>query len=285
MIEFFTFCDKHYAAQAAVMIDSLLRHVSEEIVVTLHHLDSPTSDQMNWWISRKRLPPICLDPIWLVESQEPRLEEAQKNRSYKAWCWSLEPAIVHRQLLDHVDGTILCYCDADVMWCADTVPDILAAMERADVALSPHRFPKGHEHRERSVGKFNFGVAVMRVCDLTRKVVGEWLDQTLEKCDEYAGGDQIHLDSWIDKLGMRLAELPATWNAAPWQNVEITGDPPMLGDKRLVSWHFHEHRRGIGKNPVIINGEPWCRSGYDLPESTVQSVYLPYQTELEKFLP
>lgn len=272
-----TFFDDAYLAQGQVMLRSFMQHTSERFkicVLWLGKRDALSGDH--------NIEVVMLNQFINSES---RLFEARDNRSWRSFCWTLEPALVHSCLKAQKDGEIVVYCDADVMWYADPIPDILAAMERADVALSPHRFPKGQEHRYRSVGKFNFGVAVMRACDLTRKVVGEWLDQTLEKCDEYAGGDQIHLDLWIDKLGMRLTELPATWNAAPWQHVEVNGSPPMIDGERLVSWHYHEHRRGLGKNPIIIKGEPWCRSGYDLPESTVQSVYLPYQMELEKFLP
>lgn len=49
-------------------------------------------------------------------------------------------------------------------------------------------------------------------------------------------------------------------------------------------FHFHEMRRGTGRNPVTLNGEQWNRTQYDIPASTLESVYLKYEQALEQHL-
>lgn len=291
IVDFITFCDKNYAAQCAVMLNSLFEHACSGTAATVYSLGYHARCALQGWQTHGRLSKWAeIEQIEVVEMQEPRLAAAEKNRSYREWCWSLEPAIVHRELLDADDGDIICYTDADSFYFSDPIPAIRSVMEHADVALSPHHFPPGQESRERTVGKYNFGCGVFRACDLTRRIVGEWLDQTLEKCDEFGAGDQKYLDQWPDKLGDRLVELPRSINLGPWQMahvVQMNGQPMIdygltLGP--LISAHMHEFRRGIGRNPITLKGEAWNRSNYELHPSTVESVYLPYEAALSKFL-
>ena len=72
-----------------------------------------------------------------------------------------------------------------------------------------------------------------------------------------------------------MFEFPETVNCGPWQNPEIDANRRLHG-KPLVHYHFHEFRRGHGKNPVMINGRPWNMTNYHLPETTRRSVYEPY---------
>ena len=193
------------------------------------------------------------------------------------------------------DGEIVVYVDADSFFFSDPIPAIQESLKNADVALSPHFFPPEHKDRERTCGKWNYGCAAYRACDLTRQVVGEWLEQTLAQCDENAN-NQHHLKDWPEKLGNRLAELPRGVNCGPWSlpivkhrslSYTLPEDGPnaLYRTTELISFHAHEFRRGHGPNPVILKGEEWNRSWYDIEPDTIEHVYLKYESELEKFLP
>ncbi len=57
-----------------------------------------------------------------------------------------------------------------------------------------------------------------------------------------------------------------------------------LGMCVMQSMHFHEFHPGAGKNPITIAGQAWSASGYDIHQSTWESVYLPYAVALDKHL-
>lgn len=281
MIRFITHFDANYLAQGLTMLTSLKQHMSEQFDAEILWLDDnpfPTE-------TVTRLP-VFVEQLRHFLAEYPQVADVRSTRSWKSFCWSLEPAVVHSILNSSDDGQIVVYCDSDMWWLADPIPDILGVMERADVALSRHHFPAGQEHRERTCGIWNFGVGVFRACDLTRRVVGEWLNQTLAQCDETVN-DQHHLDSWEEKLGDRLTELSQGVNVGPWQNPII--DPETMriisgNGARLISYHFHETRRGIGKNPAVIKGEDWNLTNYFINASARQYIYEPYLKALEAFL-
>lgn len=293
-----THFDAAYEAQAHVMLDSLFRHASQ-----------PVSVCALWLGGRTEMPdftapePHSLEFVTLQQfmQYDQRYFMARENRSWKAFCWTLEPALIHQALRGAEqsgdDERILFYCDADSWFLSDPIPTILDCMERGDVALSPHSFPPGHEHKERTVGRYNFGCGVFRACDAARRIVSDWLDLVLAKCDEFAAGGQKHLDGWVDKLGDRLVELSRSVNCAPWSQYAVNAARAIIGQtdstgtfrqftmpEPLISWHGHEMRRGPGKNPVTINGEAWNLSNYTLHENTVENVYSPYLVELSKYL-
>lgn len=287
-IHFITHFDSDYAAQGMAMMASLHKFGWQDIRVL------PLDDSVKPTLIKIGIP--C--GLWRmsdITGKFSELRQARENRSHREWCWSLEPAWCAFNLHIVDDGDIVVYTDADSFYFADPVPTIRSVMEHADVALSPHHFPPGQEHKERSVGHWNFGCGVFRSCDLTRRVVGEWLDQTLAKCDEFGAGDQIYLDQWPEKLGGRLAELPPGMNLGPWSLAEAVCDIDgnlmhmKTGERHttifpLISYHFHETRRGTGRNPVQIKGESWNLTNYDIHPSTRECVYEPYIRELKRFL-
>jgi len=181
-----------------------------------------------------------------------------------------------------------------VVNCVGSEPPAGSVMEKADVALSPHWFPPGK--RKDSVGYYNFGIGIFRVCDLTRILVSEWLDKTLAKCDD-STNDQHYLDQWTEKLGTHLAEIPQGTNTGPWSLSEtrlhpITGKPMVRlypDDSEspcvpLISYHGHEMRRGFGRNPVTIKGIEFNLTNYPVSASVLQHVYEPLIKALEQFL-
>ena len=285
MIHFVTHFDEQFLPQATAMLESLKRHSQMAIIWVM-----PLTAECHL-MAQKKFPVIPLE----FSRRYAQLMLAKIGRTWREFCWMAEPIAVESLMDVLEDGDVACYVDADQFFFADPVPGILAALDNADVALSPHHFPPGQEHREKSVGRFNFGIGAFRACDATRKLVAGWLAQTLERCDEHAAGDQKYLDEWPAVLGERFAELPRGMNCGPWQLSEVvpaydpTGRPmPLLneGDDlvELVSFHFHEFRRGTGKNPITLNGASWNRSNYQLHPSTIETVYRKYEAELIKWL-
>lgn len=287
MIHFVTHFDRTYSAQGRCMLDSLAQVCRESI---MRHVVWCGSDRSHSAAGGDMSEiGMCDLAAWR------RLKPLREKRQINHWFWSLEPAIADHFLNILPDGDILTYVDADQYFFSDPIAVIQDALSGPSIiALSPHYFPVGKE--KGAVGKFNYGIGCFRVCDETRSIAEDWLDQVIEKCDD-ARNDQHYLSEWPEKYGNWLAELPITVNCGPWQIPEITshvstGDPMIeawhdrFGSEYdpLVSFHFHEFRRGTGRNPITLKGEGWNRTNYELHPSTIESVYTKYEAALSKFL-
>ena len=129
------------------------------------------------------------------------------------------------------------------------------------------------------MGRFNFGFGWFRANNRTRELIDIWLQKTLNDCNENTAGDQKHLDDWID-LGEELYEFPAGVNCGPWQLPSVLDNPLRVPGGELICYHFHELRRGGGRNPVHICGKPWNLTNYDISSNAMSKVYQPYLQEM-----
>lgn len=213
-----------------------------------------------------------------------QLQEAQKRMSHKEFCWLMEVELCRQMLKTSADWLV--YVDADQWFTGDLRPILEAIPDDKLIALSPHYFPPTQEHREKQVGRYNFGIGAFRPCDETRAVVDRWFYQALEDCGEKTAGHQRLLDKWPRQM---IHELPPTVNCGPWSLPLVFGDPPKLASCgcNLFSYHFHEFRPSkaniaLGKNPLQIGEHWWNATNYDVAKATIQSVYLPYRDAVEE---
>jgi hypothetical protein len=313
MIHFITHADDNYLPQARVMLDSLYRRASEEIsghIICLGDARFPMSAYANFGV-------YGLD--WLLENIDPglalRLQDYRHHRTWKEFCWALEPVILLHGMMaaleeagtpDSEDPDFIVYVDADSYFLADPIKAIrrdmslpISALQNNEaepmVGLTPHHFPAGQESRVDSVGYFNFGFGVFEPCATVISRVCEWIDLILGTGSGTAG--QQSLDKWRATTGF-VAELRRGFNVGPWQRAEIKlfPDVPIIISDRvvdgntifeggipLISYHFHEFRRGPGRNTTAINGIEWNRTNYDIHPATIKTVYEPYEDELAKW--
>src|SRR5689334_1198631 len=139
MIHYITHYDKNYFAQARTMIESLRRFDKKSIITPVRL--SPRTQIEGY---------TDADVLDLAERVfHIPIEEIKSNRTWKEFCWTLEPILLYSSLrLWKSYNYIFVYVDADSYFFSNPTPIIEAAMERADVALTPHHFPPGQEHRE-----------------------------------------------------------------------------------------------------------------------------------------
>lgn len=297
MINFYTHFDANYRAQAATMIDSLIRHASEPFNLYCLWLDQTGKTIGECGRFPFDLPEggemgiITLD--LLMKIQGPKLAKAKENRPWREFCWTLEPAFIDAALRGPgaIDGTVAVYVDADSFFFADPIPAIKEAVYDASIALTPHYFPADMIDRVRTVGIYNFGFGVFKSNMATRGLVRSWLDKSLAVWGP-GENDQTMLDEWPSIMGSQLVSMPRGFNVGPWQEIEA-GYPfkcdELFGNDGketfpIISYHFHEFRRGVGKNPISLGNEMWNRTNYDIHPSVIELIYKSYERELEKWL-
>lgn len=291
MIRFITHFDQNYLPQAIVMLRSLARHMSQSIELSILYLTETTGPALAAMRDQIDAPKIDAQLIDIARFEElyPILARVRQNRTWQEYCWTLEPAWVNHNLKQAAKGGLLVYVDADSWFCCDPIARLEGEMLNYDVGLTPHYFPEEQADRVRSVGEFNFGFGAFRPTERVRMIVEDWLTDTLKQCQAGGQNDQTHLDSWPERLRNRMCRLSRGFNIGPWQYLWANRNPEgaveFIDDdgsyRRVVSWHFHEFRRGIGKYPVYLDGgEMWNMTNYPIRESTMGAVYIPYVNEL-----
>lgn len=279
MIHFCTHFDSGYFAHGMALIESMQRHC-KPYRLTILALDG----ECEHILIATKLPPQVA--VWPRSDFEDKLgynlRAQRRQHTWKEYCWLLEPVLCAQMLNRSIES--FCYIDADSFFFAPPKPVFDKIPDDALVALSPHRFPLKFSEREQAVGRFNFGFGWFRNTLDVRLLVGRWVDQTLIRCEGNTAGHQRYLDGWPAALKGRLHELPATINAAPWQQTKIAGEPPAIDGEPLVHFHFHEFRKREhgGRNPIEIKKERWNLTDYEVDKSTRQFVYDPYLKELAK---
>lgn len=200
-------------------------------------------------------------------------ERARTQLSRKAWIWLLEPVSVYESIKRNQCD--VAFIDADTYFFSNPQP-VFDKLGNAQIGLTPHYFPAGKEHQEKSVGRYNLGFAYFRRTAM--QLCREWCERTIRYCPESTGA-QKHLD---DLRGH--AEFGRQVNCGPWQLPECQGSPPTLDGEPLVLYHFHEFRRGSGRNPTTINGQLFNMTNYPIHPKTLESVYEPYIAELQNWV-
>ena len=275
-MHYVTHFDSDYCAQGMALIASLQEYC-EPFELTILALDAKCEMSLRYQNLGDNVRIIGLSEF---EMQSPhKLHVIRQQKTWKEYCWLLEPLLCQSMLKRGVDEFV--YVDADSFFFSTP-----SFSRGAAVALSPHNFPAGQSHREATVGRFNFGFGYFASWGATVELVNNWIEDTLRQCDGNSAGHQPYLDKWPDKLGPLFDELPPTINVGPWQHAVITGDPPMIGGEPLIHMHFHECRKRLvgGRNPVMIRGQRWNLTDYDIPAATRESVYEPYLEVLGRYV-
>src|SRR5690242_12770021 len=99
-----THFDQNYLAQGQCMLRSFMQHTSERFkicVLWLGERDAFSGDH--------NIEVVNLNAFMQGDG---RLFKARENRSWRSFCWTLEPALVHSCLKAQPDGEIVVYCDA-----------------------------------------------------------------------------------------------------------------------------------------------------------------------------
>lgn len=275
-LQFCTMFDHNYLPRGLVLYESLKKHSPE---AELHVLC--LSDECREYLKAAALPGLRFYSLQEIESFEPRLEAAKKDRRRTEYLFTLTP-IWPLFLFDKLrEIDLLTELDADTKFFSDPA-SVLKANERASVGIVGHKFPPRLKHIE-DHGIYNVAFQFFRRDETGLKCLNWWADKCLEWCHDYPDGgryaDQGYLDQW-PKLFGAVALSHKGVNVAPWNvdNYEFTvkDGAVFVDEDPLVFFHFASLR------PI---GMGWVDSGFGDYKSRMthvlrNDVYKPYVAEL-----
>lgn len=216
----------------------------------------------------------------------------RKTRSERDVAWTMQACLPlwMMSMSEVKEGDLCVYVDSDVFFFTDFTPILKGLPEEPFVFSGRHHFPPGKEND--SAGKWNNGLMVWRNQMDAAIHAKSWATDSINRWEPH---EQKLLDGWA--IGGKFADLPPECDVGPWRAESICclDDHEACvealdseGGKRrwnpIQSYHFHEFRRGAGKNPVTINGQPWNLTNYDLPEDVIETVYEPYKQAMARYV-
>lgn len=235
---FCTYFDHNYLPQGIALYHSLRRHCPQAQLIVLC-----LSDEASQELAARRL--SNLEPLALadLESFDPELAAARRNRSFIEYIFTCSAAFCRWVFARFPDVEMLTYLDAD-MYFFSAVEPIFREIGDASIGIIPHRLTSSSSVRR--FGRFNVGWITFRRDAEGLACVERWRAQCLEWCYDrveptrYA--DQKYLDEWPE-LYRRVCVLShpgadlARWNISERQVTEENGHVFVNGQP-LIFFHF-----------------------------------------------
>ena len=272
--QFCTYFDAKYLVKGQALFRSLERW-SGNFVLWVLCLDDMTYDVLLALSN----PKIRLVKMSELEAFEPRLLQAQSDRTLVEYYWTCTPTWVAYVLEKQPAGTLVSYLDADLFFFSSPEP-VFKEAGSASIIIHEHRFAPAYEFKAETSGIYNVGLTAFRSDALGWQALRWWQGACLEICRLGPGycGDQKYLDDWparfegvhvLQHVGAGLAP----WNMSKYQyglshgTLTIDGQP-------LIFFHFHAFQ--------LVLRQLMGQHGYDIPELVRRHVYAPYVRALQR---
>lgn len=257
-----TVCDQNYLARAVAMIESLKRHSSKPVQVSLLTLDEESfraAQSLN-------IDGVIVGRKWNIELGD---------HTWQEFCWLQASQLCESHVGRHYER--FTYLDADLFFAGD--PEVIhQETGNRSVGIIPHRFIPSKKYLERN-GQFNVSWISFEGGSFERETTGqvianEWAAQCREWCynrnEDGKFGDQKYLDEWPTKYGDAVHIIKnigaglAPWNYA---NYKITEGPKADG-VQAVFVHLHEF--------ADLGGKLYRLTNYVLRPEDKAFIYDPY---------
>lgn len=278
--EYCTYFDHRYAARGIAMIRSLRRHAPSARVFVLC-LD----DQVRSLLQKLDEPGVVLVSIGEFERDDPALSAAREDgRSRMEYYFTCSPSLIRYVMHAAPDAEWVTYLDGD-LWFFSPPDCIYQELADASVGIVAHRYPSGHEAKNK-YGIYNVGWVSFRRTPAGLACLDWWRERCLEWCldtvDE--ANDRFADQRYLNRFSVLFSGVHAIANAgvnlAPWN---IAGHRLALADghvtvdgTRLVFFHFHGLKRASRRLFLTSHGQ----YGAGVDRATREGIYKPYLREI-----
>lgn len=223
------------------------------------------------------------------EAGDEGLLKAKGNRSTGEYCWTCSSSFI-RYVLRYYKEPICTYIDADMYFYND--PQILVDEMRnagKSVMVVPHRFPKGKEAMENTIGKYcvEFNTFVNNSEGL--QVLEYWRNRCLECCsilgDGIHWGDQKYLEELVDIFDcVHVCAHPgagvASWNVEDYCDYDNNNGSIKYENDNEISLIFFHYASLTYRSKRIIDTGVVCTCYMDY--RTVDNLYRAYLSRIDK---
>jgi hypothetical protein len=272
-----TLFDRNYLIRGLALHRSLMRN-ADDFSLHVLCLDEPTREAL-CVLSLPRTELISLETL---QAWDPALQAVRPARRPAEFFFTCKPVLLGYLLERHPTARRLTYLDSDLFFFSDAAASEKEYAE-SPIALAPHRFSVGSEHRAR-FGRFNAGWISVDSSREARRFIGWWRDRCIEWCsltvEDTRFGDQKYLDQ-VPALfpGTTVVSHPGI-NAGPWnldaRAVEVLAGRAVVGGRPLVVFHFH----GIRRMLFDLYDCGLYEYGVTLTPEIKSGIYRPYLEEL-----
>lgn len=273
-----TYFDKQYAARGLSMMQSLFDHDAKAHIIVLA-LDPLVQQIILDTFSEK----VCILTVEELFEFEPLLHTC-KNRS--PWeLYATQKPILIQYAMQYGFFQQITYVDADLLFFSDLAPFFIE-VEKASIAISPHRFPPANVHLE-MYGIFNAGFIYFKNDNIAKKCLADWCSQCLAWCYNKIEADgrfmnQGYLNEWPNLYANLKVITHSGINLAPWnldgcplayENGEV-----FVNNEPLICYHYS----GLVQNSQEewYSWYPAINNNFALVKETI---YRPYFSVVDNF--
>ncbi len=256
------------------MILSLKRHEATVMIFVLC-LDSETKHI----IDVLALEGVYTTHIEELVTREPRLSTARKDRSRRAFIWTITPLWIRDVLFTRATTEMTSYVDADLYFFS-SANGLLDELGKDSISLIPHRFSENIEQQIIRSGIYNVGMMTFRRTTLSAAALDWWSNACLAHCEEFPDGkvfgDQKYLDGWGERMDGTKVINNVGANLAPWNinqyGVTLHEGKVMVDETQLIFYHFHG---------VTILASRILHTGMRIRKSDANIIYVPYAQAID----
>lgn len=263
--EYVTLFDSVYLPQGLALHESIQRY-DPGAQLTVYAMDRGCIDAL----TRISASGLEIRSGW--ERVPPDIMRLRAQRDWVSLLWTCTPFVIADALGELPLGASMYYVDADMALFRDPAP-VKREFEGSgsDVLLTAHNFAADYDAAH-SVGEFAVQFLGVRRGG-AESIVADWSQECLAACPSTpvngAFGDQKYLDAWPGKFPGRVhVASDAEWFQGPWNAVRFPAS-------RAIAYHFHGLRLMAGSRVRLT-------THYRLPDSTVESLYVPYVAALSR---
>lgn len=237
--DFYTICDRVYAARALALYRSL-ETVCPDFRLRVFCVDDSTKAVFDGL----GLPQAVVIDLRDLEAADPELLRKRPTRTNAEYCWTAKASACLYAFQLEPDIAVLTYVDSDLLFFHDPAP-LFEELGSGSILIVPHRNPKRLQWWD-AWGVYNAGFVAFRRDSVGMSALHWWRERCLEWCygrlenGNYA--DQTYLDDWPTRFpGTQVLE-HVGGGLAPWNITEssVTGDgvQVQVDGLPLVFFHF-----------------------------------------------
>jgi hypothetical protein len=273
-----TYFDEKYFVRGRALYRSL-KGYSDNFLLWVLCLDDATYDLLRAFGDAN----IRLVRLAELEAWEPRLLQAQSDRSRVEYYWTCTPTWLAYVMTQQDPGVWVSYLDADLYFFNPT-DEIFKEAGAASVIIHGHRYGPENEYQAAASGIYNVGLTSFRADNLGWQALRWWQSACLEACylrpDEGLCGDQKYLDDWPERFrGVHVLQNPgaglAPWNVENYQ-YKLSEGNLIVDSCPLIFYHFHAFQ--------WLSLHLMGQLGYSVPHWVRQIAYRPYARALQQAL-
>jgi len=263
MLNFCTLFDKNYLYKGLALYNSLKVHCPD-FKLWILCMDNETLEL----IQKLNLDSIQTISLSEFETKDLLRVKSERNRAEYSWTCT---ANLCRYLLTNKKVDAVTYLDADLMFFDDPAP-LFEEIDGYSIAIIEHRFPKGQEKYEKTVGRFNVGFVYFKNDQNGLACVNWWADRVIEWCYDRVEngrfGDQMYLNDWPERFKGVLIIKSKRIGSAPWNIKDTDTSLPIF-------YHFHAFK-------LLADDKFIEAKGYFIPAKKRQLLYVPYEKEIKR---